>query len=253
MAKIKLSAVGITMMIGKTGGQIFARNKGGLYVKNFVKPSNPNTAAQQRIRAIFAGVCALWDGLSLTAKQLWKDAAVNFPVTDKFGDQLILTGRAFFQKVNVSLVSANQSAVLEPPVSNTGVPAFEHVSAELKADATCEIVDNVVGSTADPNVWVHMSITDVYAANSAVPPLLPNFSLAGNMGYTSEFKDSGGITPYILGPLGRAKGFTADGETIAYLAANVGKLMDAEVYFINIKTGQRSPAYRFTMKVVAIA
>ena len=52
MAKIKTSAL-VADIKGTVGGNVFASNKGGNYVRRYKKPINTNTIAQQEVRSIF--------------------------------------------------------------------------------------------------------------------------------------------------------------------------------------------------------
>src|SRR3990172_5110235 len=59
-ALIKMSGVGITEASGKLGGQVFTRNKGGAVLRNRVVGTNPQTVAQQAVRAIFGAISSAW-------------------------------------------------------------------------------------------------------------------------------------------------------------------------------------------------
>lgn len=62
---------------GKMGGLVFARNKGGAYVRQYVAPVNPNTVAQVNARAAFASSVTNFHSLNPTEKALWQDYAQN--------------------------------------------------------------------------------------------------------------------------------------------------------------------------------
>jgi len=48
MAIIKFSAI-VSDARGKIGGNVFSRNKGGSYIRSYVKPINPSTPKQTQV------------------------------------------------------------------------------------------------------------------------------------------------------------------------------------------------------------
>ena len=62
---------------GKLGGMIFARNKGGAYVKAFATPTNPNTEAQKKARTMFGLAVSAWHAIADTSKQEWNQFATT--------------------------------------------------------------------------------------------------------------------------------------------------------------------------------
>lgn len=124
MAKIKFSAIGITNMLGKAGGTIFSKNGSGSYFKNFVKPSFPNSAAQQAVNSLFSQAIALWQGLSSAAKEAWNTNAPNSPYTDGFGDQKVYSGYNLFLKRNLNLLNAGLATV-----TNWATAVFQQISS----------------------------------------------------------------------------------------------------------------------------
>ncbi len=116
MAKIKLSAIGITALSGTAGGSTFAFNRGGKYVRNWAKPSNPQTAAQQTMRSIFGFVSQLWGTLTPEQVGQWNEAAVEQQRVDVFGDEHTMNGFTYFKAVNQNRMHGGfESPVLTPP------------------------------------------------------------------------------------------------------------------------------------------
>lgn len=62
---------------GKLGGNIFARNGHGSYVRKYTKPINPNTLAQQNARATFTSASNLYSTLDSFDKSQWNEYAKN--------------------------------------------------------------------------------------------------------------------------------------------------------------------------------
>lgn len=128
MARIKFSSIGITNIVGKAGGSVYSTNKGGAYFKNFVKPSNPKTMAQQTVRAIFGAIAAGWRLLDDSQRKSWAEASANFPYKDVFGDSKQLSGAGLHQQLNGNLSAAGLDLITDaPPVM--GVSSVLDVTA----------------------------------------------------------------------------------------------------------------------------
>lgn len=102
MAKIQMSAIGITAISGKIGGSVFAFNKGGKYVRNWAKPTNPQTAKQTSYRALFGWVSKQFGQLSPSAVEAWRQWGIDNPKVDVFGESRPQSAFGAF-------VSANQN------------------------------------------------------------------------------------------------------------------------------------------------
>lgn len=63
---------------GKLVGNVFARNKGGSYVRGWVKPTNPRTQAQMAVRSSFSSAASAWTALSAELKSSWNNYALNY-------------------------------------------------------------------------------------------------------------------------------------------------------------------------------
>jgi hypothetical protein len=60
---------------GKMGGMVFARNRGGAYVRQFAKPVDPKTIAQLTARGKFGSSSSNYHGLSDSVKTMWNNFA----------------------------------------------------------------------------------------------------------------------------------------------------------------------------------
>lgn len=114
-ALIKLSAIGITTISGKTDGQIFANSGRGRYVKNFTMPTNPQTIPQQTVRAAFAAITQAWRQLTQPQRDAWNTAAPTFPILNRLGDVIILSGQMLYSQLNLNLTTINEPTISVPP------------------------------------------------------------------------------------------------------------------------------------------
>jgi hypothetical protein len=110
MAKIKTSAL-VADIKGTVGGNVFAANKGGNYVRRYKKPTNANTSKQQAVRDAFGEMAGLWRELTEAQRQSWIEGAVNFPYQDSLGETRVYSGQQLFNKLNNNLVQAGQSTL----------------------------------------------------------------------------------------------------------------------------------------------
>lgn len=136
MAKIKLGTI-VTDISGKVGGNVFAKNKAGAYIRRKSTISNPQSVAQMLVRGVFASLSQGWRNLSDVNRQSWIDGAANFMRMNVFGDNVKLSGKALFQSLNQNLLNVGLAQIDTCPVPSE-VPS---VSA---TNAVIDISDNSI-------------------------------------------------------------------------------------------------------------
>lgn len=107
--------VGASAISGKLGGQVFARNKGGAYVRNQGATINPQTPAQTAVRSAFGTLATRWQGLTDAERLAWKVYADNTPVPGRF-QPILLSGLSMYQKCNVGRTLAGFTVVDAAPL-----------------------------------------------------------------------------------------------------------------------------------------
>ena len=92
MALVKFGG-GIVQMAGSIGGNTYARNRYGNYVRARTKPINPNTALQIANRAALAELTVRWSSI-LTAVQrtAWNLYGSSVVMTNRLGESVNLSG-----------------------------------------------------------------------------------------------------------------------------------------------------------------
>lgn len=158
MAKIKFGMM-MTDASGKLGGQVFAKNRGGSYVRTKRTPSNPQTTAQMTIRGIFASISSRWSSLTEQQRNSWNGFVADYAKTDVFGDLRNPSGKALFQRLNQNLAISEQTEkdVCTSPIE---VPFANVVSAIGSVAGTIfEVV--TAGDTTDSKVvfWASPSLS----------------------------------------------------------------------------------------------
>lgn len=163
MALIKLTAI-VDNISGKLNGTVFAKNKGGNYMRSKSKPSNPKTAAQMAVRAQFGTISAAWKNLTEGARSAWRESASNFPYINRLGDSKILSGFALHQKLNTNLDLIGEDMLTFPPEPQSPVN-FTGITVTAAYDSNTEV--NTLKIVAPQAVLESNSKTLIYAT----PPL----------------------------------------------------------------------------------
>lgn len=123
---------GVAGMSGSEGGTTYARNKGGAYTRQRVKPTNPRTASQQNQRSIMTQVSAAWSNILTQAQRDgWNTFALSYPVPGRFGLMNVLSGSQMFNRLNSRLLAASLARIDDAPVNQD---VTDLVTAELTAD-----------------------------------------------------------------------------------------------------------------------
>jgi len=103
---------------GKLGGQVFARNRGGAYVRMNAIPTNPNTLSQQRARNAFSSSTTQFSNLTALEKASYQSLADTNFVSKKGTGPGVLSG----QNVFVSMMSEvnNNNNNIDPALDLVG-------------------------------------------------------------------------------------------------------------------------------------
>jgi hypothetical protein len=111
MANIKLGAI-ITDIAGSVGGSTFRRTPRGIILYNKqgrqIKSAFSKRAVKNHLGAILSG----WSLLDGPTRSDWEDLAPLYPQKNKFGDDIVLSGRQFYTKLNTQLIPVRASVDL---------------------------------------------------------------------------------------------------------------------------------------------
>lgn len=104
-------------MSGSIAGNVYARNRFGNYARARTKPTNPNTAAQQTVRAAMAQLADRWSQI-VTAVQrtAWELYASSVAMQNKLGETVYLTGFNHYMRSNIVAIQAGLTVVDAGPV-----------------------------------------------------------------------------------------------------------------------------------------
>lgn len=167
-ALIKLSGIGITEASGKLGGNVFSRTKGGTVIRNRVVPNNPQTIAQQAVRAIFGAISSAWRALSEIERNAWNEVAIDYPYQNALGETKILSGKALFQKLNNNRLYAGLAIADSPsaPAGTNAPVSTDSFDMENNSGGTTLTTAEVNVNLADDTDNVSIVVLEATAAMS---------------------------------------------------------------------------------------
>lgn len=137
MAKVKFTAV-VADMRNKLNGSVFARNRGGAYVRTKVTPLNPQSVRQVAARNLLTSLAQGFRSLSQTQITAWNEAVTQWQTTDIFGDLVSPTGLALYVRLNSNISNGGGTTIDTPPAP---VGASALVELSLTAAVTGDVFD----------------------------------------------------------------------------------------------------------------
>jgi len=123
---------------GKSGNLIFSRNKGGQYLKEYKKPTNPKTVLQSRVRQIRSQTSKAWAGLNEEKRNEWNNFAEDNPVLNRLGDPIYLSGFGWYQKAGFNYVNIGET------LANITVPNLERIPVMEIDSFSCDLLAGIL-------------------------------------------------------------------------------------------------------------
>lgn len=222
MAKVKFHVI-VSEMRNKLNGSVFARNRGGAYVRTKVTPLNPQTSAQVGARSLLTNLAQAFRSLTQEQITAWNNATSQWAGTDVFGDVVNPTGLALYVRLNANISLAGGTGITTPP-SPVGSAALETLS--LTAAVTGDQFDvayTPASVPADHTMYVE-----------STQMLSPGINNAN-----SRFRFIGTVAAAAASP---ADLFTA--QTTKFGALVEGQKVFVRAKFINKLTGETSLALK---------
>lgn len=147
---------------GSIGGKVYSRNRYGPYIKNRVKPVNPNTARQQAARLNFSDIAEHWSStLTAAERTAWNLYGASVPVVNRLGQQIYLSGFNHFIRSNTPIkqvagivVEAGPTIFTLPESDGSFVPTISEATQLISVafDANKAWVDE-----DEAYMYIHMS------------------------------------------------------------------------------------------------
>jgi len=158
MARIKLSAL-VSSLNGPLNGSAIHTSKGSTFVRNKAYPKKSNSQARLSHLNSFSSIKSSWNALSSSDRSGWEKIAQTFPIFDKNGDPQILTGYAYFLRVNLKLLAFGNQPVQSP---TSGLPIG--VSSTLEV-SELNVLQNSNGYSIDSIIF-NFEATSFIPSNS---------------------------------------------------------------------------------------
>lgn len=100
---MKFKSALLTQVSGSIGGMTFAHNRGGLYIRTRAIPTDPNSAFQAALRAVFGALVQRWEAtLTPAQRNVWDAYAAAVPLTGPLGDPITVSGLNHYLRSNTS-------------------------------------------------------------------------------------------------------------------------------------------------------
>jgi hypothetical protein len=106
-------------VIGSVGAVTFADSLAGPGARRRTGPANEYSGAQLAARNNLAIASKAWGTLTTTQQSQWRTASLTQPYLDRLGNVRTLSGKSFFTKLNVRLLTQSKPMLLTPPGSFT--------------------------------------------------------------------------------------------------------------------------------------
>ena len=146
MAKVKFG-FGVSDVRNKINGSVFARNRGGAYVRTKVTPLNPQSVRQVAARNLLTSLAQNFRSLTQEQITAWNEAVTQWQTTDIFGDLVSPTGLALYVRLNAN-ISNGGGAIISTPPAPQGADALTDLS--LTATVTGDVFDITFAPAAVP-------------------------------------------------------------------------------------------------------
>ena len=136
-------------MKGSIAGNTFQGGASGMVVRQRRKPVNPNSFMQSERRRIMATLNAEWKATSQTTKDAFAEYAQNTPLTNKFGDSNIITGRQMFIRLHAFAFGSGNTTIFPAPATPGMAPNPEYTVSATTATGVEISGFDIDGGTAD--------------------------------------------------------------------------------------------------------
>jgi hypothetical protein len=100
---------------GKQGPTVAVLTRYGQVLRQYIKPKDPHSAAQMRIRSNLGRVSARWRTLNPEQRQAWALAASEAKSRPRLGKSAALSGCQFFIKINCARAAIGLEQLSDPP------------------------------------------------------------------------------------------------------------------------------------------
>ena len=149
----------VSVLSGKIGGTVFARNRGGAYARSYAIPTRVTSSIAQQIKAAFAAASRGYANLTAAQIAAWDAYGQENPVSNRIGQLITLKGQSWYVGCNSRLIVVGETPIDVPPILASPVIALAD-NPVVDTKATLATID-VAEHSADASI-----IVIVYGARS---------------------------------------------------------------------------------------
>jgi len=204
---------------GKLGGHVYAKNRGGNYVRTKATPLNPQTSYQTAVRNTFTTLAQSWRTLTQTQIAAWNSAVTQFQSTNVFGSLKSPSGENLYIRLNTNILTAGGTVINVPPAAGAA-PQVSTVS--------------VTSAAGTPAISIVFTPTPVPANTAYVIEATPMLSPGKNF-VKNQFRIIHVAAAAVASPYNALAAYEAKfGAPIA------GQKLFVRIHAINLTTGIKS-------------
>jgi len=216
---------------GKLNGGVHSRNKGGSIIRTKVTPTNPSTVYQQAVRSNVQQIANAYPNLLSDAQRAsWTSYGQSAGAISIFGNGTILSGIAAFQAVNLIILAAGGTLLMDAP--STGL-----ISSINSASLTANHVGPALSVTFTPSPLVGPEGIYIFATPAISPGIGNTSTRLRLIGYVSA-----GASPLDILALWQARFGT--------FPASAGQRIAVTIQVMNLTTGNISAAFGASTLVI---
>lgn len=159
MAKIKLGPM-VGQASGSIGAVTFSHNRSGTYTRRRAIPVTSVTTYALAAKAAFSAASTYWQTLSLAKRNAWAAWASNNPITDRLGDQQLLSANAAYISLNARMLAAGLAMYDDPPIIPAPQPLISLVQVCDIGTGTFDLTYTATPLGTDDMLYTRACITD---------------------------------------------------------------------------------------------
>lgn len=114
----------VSVLSGKLGGTVFARNRGGAYARSYAIPTRVTSTLAQSIKAAFTAASRGYANLTGAQIAAWDQYGAENPVSNRIGQLITLKGQSWYVGCNSRLIFIGDNPIAVPPVLPSPVIAL---------------------------------------------------------------------------------------------------------------------------------
>jgi len=106
----------VSVLSGKVGGTVFARNRGGNYARSYAIPTVVTSARAQWVKSVFGVVSQAYANLTAPQVLAWDQYGRENPQSNRIGQLITLKGQSWYVACNSRLLLMGDTLITLPPI-----------------------------------------------------------------------------------------------------------------------------------------